>query len=65
MTRSEAEAFIITVLQSGEILDLNTVMKTYQGKNLRESLEEYFGDIAPYCGIDQIVKDSGSITPDL
>ena len=59
MTRSEAKAFILATIQLGESLDLYQVMRTYQGKTLREALEEYFGDIAPYCDIDRIVKESG------
>ena len=57
MTRSEAEVFILTVISSGEVMDLYAIMKKYRGKTLKESLEDYFGELAPYCDIDQIVKD--------
>ncbi len=60
MTRSEAEVFILTVISSGEVMDLYTVMKQYQGKTLKEALEDYFGELAPYCDIEQIVKESGN-----
>lgn len=60
MTRSEAEVFILTVISSGEAMDLYAVMKKYRGKTLKEALEDYFGELAPYCDIDQIVKESGN-----
>lgn len=60
MTRSEAEVFILTVISSGEVMDLYTVMKRYQEKTLKDALEDYFGELAPYCDIDQIVKESGN-----
>ena len=41
-------------------MDLYAVMKKYRGKTLKEALEEYFGELAPYCDIDQIVKESGN-----
>lgn len=65
MTRSEAEVFIQTVISSGEVMDLYDVMKRYRGKTLKESLEDYFGELAPYCDIDQIVKESGNQLHDL
>ena len=60
MTRSEAEEFIQTVIENGECLDLNEVMKKYQGKTLREALTDYYFEVDPFGDhLDEIVGYKG------
>ena len=56
MTHSEAEEFIRITIAPGEILDVRDILKKYKEKTLREALEDYFFEIAPFGDIDDILK---------
>ncbi len=48
MTLSEAEEFIDIVIGPGDIMDGREVMKKYPDKTLREALEDFFFEVAPF-----------------
>lgn len=48
MTHSEAEEFIRTVIGQGDSMDVREVMKRYPDKTLREALEDYYFEEAPF-----------------
>ena len=41
MTHSEAEEFIQAVIGPGDVMDVREVMKKYEGKTLKEALEDF------------------------
>ncbi len=57
MTHSEAEEFIRTVIGKGEIMDVSEVMKKYPDKTLREALEDFFFEAAPFGdGLEYFIR---------
>ena len=58
MTHSEAEEFIRIVIGPGDVTDIREVMKKYSDLSLREALEDYFFEIAPFGeGIEYYIQN--------
>ena len=62
MTHAEAEEFIKTVIGSGDVMDVRTVMEKYRGLTLREALTVYYCELMPYGVPDQFINNSDDYT---
>ena len=56
MTVSEAVEFIRTVIGPGDVMDVREVLKKYRDKTLRQALEDFWFEVAPFGDIDEMIR---------